>query len=108
VFALFEKKGFERYTLSTMSVAQQIALFQNAEIIVGALGSGLANVIFCNPTVRIVDIFQARRDCTIYYLCQTLGLSYQCVKTMEFIDDYDGQFDTIVPLDIMENLVRSL
>lgn len=105
VFKLFESKGFERYVLSEMSIVDQILLFNQAEIIVGALGSNLTNVIFCNPDARIFDIFQARRDCTIYYLCQNLGLAYQCIKTTEFIDQNDGHFDTTVPLDIIKNLV---
>ncbi len=108
VFALFEAQGFKRYVLSEMSIVDQILLFKNAEIIVGALGSNLTNVIFCNSKVRIFDIFQARRDCTINYLCQNLGLSYQCVKTTDFIDQNDGQFDTVVPLDIIKNLISDL
>lgn len=107
VFALFEAKGFKRYVLSTMSIVDQISLFKNAEIIVGALGSNLTNVIFCNNNVRVFDLFQARRDCTIYYLCQNLGLDYQCVKTVDFIDQNDGQFDTIVPLNIIEDLINN-
>lgn len=108
VFALFEAVGFERYVLSQLSVSDQIALFAQADIVVGALGSGLANVLFCKKDARVVDIFQARRDCTIYYLCQTLGLSYTCVKTTDFIEEHDGQYDTTVPLDVIENFIKSL
>lgn len=107
VFALFEAKGFKRYILSDMPVIDQIKLFKNAEIIAGPLGSSLTNVIFCNPKVRIFDIFLARRDCTIYFLCQNLGLEYNCVKTVDFIDENDGQYDATVPLDVIKNLTNS-
>jgi hypothetical protein len=107
VFAIFEEKGFKRYVLSNMSIKDQILLFKNAEIIVGALGSGLTNVIFCNDKVRIFEIFLARRDCTIYNLCQNLGLNYQPIKTVDFIDQNDGQFNATVPLDIFKNLTST-
>jgi capsular polysaccharide biosynthesis protein len=108
VFEKFAAQGFERYILSNLSLVEQIALFKNAEIIVGTLGSGLTNILFCNTDALVVDIFQARRDCTIYYLSQTLGLQYKCVKTMEFIDQNDGQFDMAMPLDVVEKLLDEL
>lgn len=108
VFELFQERGFERFELGNLSILEQILLFYNAEIVVGALGSGLANVIFCNKNCKVIDIFQARRDATIYYLCQSLELDYQCVKTTEFIDANDGQYDTTVPLEIIETLLKAM
>lgn len=108
VFALLEAQGFKRYTLSTMSNEKAIALFKNAEIIIGSSGSNLANVIFCDPNTMIVDIFQAKRDCTFNYIAQNLGLRYTCVKTMDFIDDNDGQFDSAIPLDTIKTLIHNL
>lgn len=108
VFALLEDQGFKRYTLSSMSNEKAIALFKNAEIIVGSSGSNLANIIFCDPNTMIIDIFQAKRDCTFNYIAQSLGLRYQCVKTMDFIDENDGQFDSAIPLDIIKTLLNTL
>ena len=108
VFEKFAAQGFERYILSSLSLIEQIALFKNAEIVVGTLGSGLTNILFCNKDALVVDIFQARRDCTIFYLSQILGLKYKCVKTMEFIDQNDGQFDMEMPLDVVEKLLDEL
>lgn len=108
VFELFRSQGFERYELSQLPVVQQILLFNQADIIVGSLGSGLSNILFCNKEAQIIDLFQARRDGCIYYLGQTLNLNYQCVKTVEFIDQNDGQYDSVVPLEIIQSLIESL
>lgn len=108
VFAIFQEKGFQRYTLSELSIVDQIRLFNQADIVVGALGSNLTNVIFCHPKAQVIDIFQTRRDATIYYLCQNLGLHYRCIKTMEFVDKNDGQFDAVVPLDLIKKLAQDL
>jgi hypothetical protein len=104
VFKFFEQYNFQEYVLSKMSIVEQIALFENAEIIIGSLGSGMTNVMFCNPDVKIFDIFQRRCDCTIYYMCQTLGLEYHPIKTMDFIDENDGQYDAIVPLESLDQI----
>jgi len=104
VFKYFEKYGFKKYVLGSMSLVEQIALFQGADVIIGSLGSGMTNVIFCKPDVKIFDIFQRRCDCTIFYMCQTLGLEYHPIKTMDFIDENDGQYDAIVPLESLKQI----
>ena len=104
VFQYFEKYGFKKYVLGSMSLVEQIALFQEADIIIGSVGSGMTNVIFCKPDVKIFDIFQRRCDCTIFYMCQTLGLEYHPIKTMDFIDEKDGQYDAVVPLESLEQI----
>ncbi|MBI2345151.1 glycosyltransferase family 61 protein [Candidatus Dependentiae bacterium] len=108
VFTYFEQYGFKKYVLGSMSIIEQIALFQGADIIIGSLGSGMSNVIFCKSDVKIFDIFQRRCDCTIFYLCQTLGLEYHPIKTMDFIDENDGQYDAVVPLESLEEILQYL
>lgn len=109
VFSLFEAQGFQRYYLTKMSVIEQILLFKNAEIIVSSLGSGLTNLIFCNPEVHIIELYQARRDCTLWNLSQMVDIkNHTCVKTTEFIDQDEGQYNTIVPLNVIEEVIYSL
>jgi capsular polysaccharide biosynthesis protein len=38
--------GFQRYELSRLSIREQIALFQRADMVIGAHGAGFANMIF--------------------------------------------------------------
>jgi capsular polysaccharide biosynthesis protein len=110
IFELLRDQGFERYFLTLMSIPEQILLFKNAETIVSAIGSGLTNIIFCDPTTRIIELYQARRDCTIWNLSQMVGLekNHLCVKTTEFIDQNEGQYDTLVPREIINELIAKL
>jgi hypothetical protein len=106
VFSLLLTHGFERYHLTRMSLIDQIMLFKNAEVIVSVLGSGLTNLMFCNPEVQVIELYQARRDSTIWNLSQMVGLqNHTCVKTTDFIDHYEGQYDTIIPLNIIEEVL---
>ena len=101
--------GFQRYHLTKLSFVEQIMLFKNAEIIIGPIGSGLTNILFCNKDVQIVELYQARRDPTIWNLSQMIGIkNHRCIKTTEFIDYREGQYDTEIPLEVIQEIINSL
>lgn len=105
LFELFAQQGFVRYSLGNISVLEQIALFHHADIIVAAHGAALVNIMFCKPTTKIVEIFQARSDCAIFYLAQTLQLDYQLIQTVDF-ENITGHENTYVPLFLMQNYIN--
>jgi capsular polysaccharide biosynthesis protein len=43
--------------LESMSVIEQAALFSQAEIIIAPHGSGLTNLIFCQPNTKVIELF---------------------------------------------------
>lgn len=53
---LFHEFGFEIVTPETMSFTEQVELFSECEIVVGESGAGMANVIFCDPGTKILEI----------------------------------------------------
>jgi capsular polysaccharide biosynthesis protein len=54
--AALEARGFKVVRPETLSVARQIALFRDADIIVAPTGAALANILFCKPTAKIFEI----------------------------------------------------
>lgn len=107
VFALFEQQGFQRYTLADMSVVEQILLFHNAQTIVAFHGAGLANILFCKPNTKLIEIFQTRGDSTYWYMSQVLGIEALSVPTVPF-SLTEGRDDTLVPLETIEKLLDLL
>lgn len=105
IFKLFEQYGFVRYNLAHLSLLEQVALFNNAKCIIGAHGTGFANLIFCKPNTHIIEIFQARSDCCFYYLSQLMNLDHYCIQTEDF-HDIDGNTNTSVPLFIIQNFIN--
>ncbi len=99
---------FERYELAKLSVVDQIHLFNQAEIIVCPQGTGLANCIFCNPNVKIIELFQGLNDATFWYLCQDLKLNYTAIQTTAFQEDYlcAWQSPTSIPLEIAKVIAQ--
>jgi hypothetical protein len=107
IFKEFEKYGFVRYELTNLSVEEQIMLFYNAEIIISPQGTSTANIIFCTPKTKVIEIFQGLNDCTFWYISQILNLNYTPIATIDFIDDYfkAWQSNTYMPISIIEKIV---
>lgn len=103
IFSFLQSKGYERYCLSELSFLDQASLFYNAESVIGAHGAGLTNIIFCKPGTQVIEIFQARSDCTYFYMAQQLHLKYDYIQTQEF-DEFYGYKDTAISLDLIKNL----
>lgn len=54
--ARLAERGFAIVYPEDMSVAEQIALFRDADVIVAPTGAALANTLFCKPTAKIFEI----------------------------------------------------
>ena len=53
---LLDTLGFKLIDPSKLSLAHQVELFSNGEIILGAHGAGLSNIMFCNPGTKLIEI----------------------------------------------------
>lgn len=49
-------KGFTPYKTGQLTFEQQIYLFKKAKIIVGAHGAAFANLAFCSPKTKVIEI----------------------------------------------------
>lgn len=97
IFELFKTKGFERYDTGTMSVAEQIALFAQAEIVVGEHGAGLTGVMFCNEGTKVIELFQALIDTSFWFPSQIFNLDYMPINTLNINADYFANWYQINP-----------
>ena len=57
VFGRLERHGFERVTPGRLPLAEQIALFSEAQIVVGTHGAGLTNIVFMPEGGRVIETF---------------------------------------------------
>ena len=56
VVEVLEQSGFVSILPESMSLAEQIAHFYHAEVIVAAHGSGLTNTIFCRQGTKVIEL----------------------------------------------------
>jgi len=69
--------GFDVFYLEEMDFADQIELFNGANVIVAGHGAGLANLVWSYPGTSIIEIFSDKvfNDCFARICCQ-LNLNY--------------------------------
>ena len=54
-------EGFLIVNLEELTLDEQVSLFSTASVVIGFHGAGLANIIFCNTNINIVEIVDS--DC---------------------------------------------
>jgi hypothetical protein len=72
--------GFEIVTPECLTLKEQVRIFQNAKVILGAFGAGLTNMLFCQPPSMILELqdpFFAPRE-WYWKLASTLGHEWRC------------------------------
>lgn len=57
VISVLKQYGFEICYLSNMSITDQSRLFNSARVVVAPHGAGLTNLVFCQPGIRVLELF---------------------------------------------------
>lgn len=77
VEALLAARGFRKVYLETCTLAEQVALFAGAEAIVAAHGASMANLVFCAPRTKVIEIFEPEYVNPCYWgVAQQVALDY--------------------------------
>ena len=66
ISSLLKKYNFEKIKLSDLTFEDQITYFSEAEIIVGAHGAGLCNLIFCSPMTKVIELTGYDYKCDVF------------------------------------------
>jgi hypothetical protein len=90
-----EERGFQVVRPGEHSLADEIALFSRASVIVGMHGAGLANILFA-PQARLVELVGSYGGPEYLSMCRGLGNRYTRVRCD---DRGDGVY---VDLDLLE------
>lgn len=69
--------GVRAVCLEDMTIGDEIQLLSRAALVVAPHGAGLANLVWCPPSARVVELFspKLKNDCYAR-VCSTLGLHY--------------------------------
>ncbi|WP_274362159.1 glycosyltransferase family 61 protein [Paenibacillus thermotolerans] len=57
IYRIVRPLGFRLVSSESMPVAEQIKLFASAEAVVAPHGAGLANIVFCRPGTKVIELF---------------------------------------------------
>lgn len=112
---LLDQAGFTLIHLEKLSLSKQIAIFANAEIVIGPHGAGLANIAFCYPDTKVVEINTPYRISSLFTrLANAASLEYHLhiaepvnVKRLDIQSGY-GESDMKVNLRCIEDILSRL
>lgn len=75
---LLQASGFEIVHLENMAFEEQVSLFSQVDIVVGAHGAGLSNMIFAPSSSRLLELVTPDRAIQCFEsICQTVGINYK-------------------------------
>ena len=84
-----KNKDFLIVKLSEFSFSEQIKLFSNAKIIIGSHGAGLTNIIFSEPSTKIIEIGNPNFDCYVFKNISNIqNLNYSFIKAKPAISEF--------------------
>lgn len=75
VMNILNEYGFNRYCLENQSVADNVQLFSQADIIIGPHGAGLTDIIFADDCT-LIELFGSKIKEPYELLADTLGVEY--------------------------------
>ena len=103
-----KNNGFKIVKLSELSFEEQVMTFRNADTIVGLHGAGYANLVFCTPSTKIVEIKANPNDIVIKSLANKNNLTYESISCKPEEIKSDNQFGHInVPIEKLKNILGS-
>ncbi|MCJ8010957.1 glycosyltransferase family 61 protein [Paenibacillus sp. KQZ6P-2] len=109
VTGLLDNYGFTTVVLEDLSVAQQIETFSSASVIVAPHGSGLANLAFCHPGTKIIELFARGYTPVCYWeMSNYLQLDYYSMVESGYLEPNQQHLfeqNIMLPLDRLEQLL---
>lgn len=82
VIDLLRDRGFDIIDPGNYSVPEQVEIFSNADIIIGAHGAGLTNIAYSN-NVNIVELFGQQKRTTFYRIAKLLNHNYTYIENKQ-------------------------
>lgn len=107
-----EPLGFVTASLSDKPFSEQAQLFFDADVIVAPHGAGLANLVFCRPGTKVLEIMPPNWMSPCYFiLAKSAGLRYSYLIANESVNEFAGKSaqsrDVAVPLSrFRESVLR--
>lgn len=96
LFDLLKTLGFERFTMSDLSVASQVKLFGEARIIVGVHGAAFTNLCFERLKPLVIEIFNKNYMPNMYEsICSHRKMDYRSISADQENDGPVNRFSNL-------------
>ncbi len=103
------RQGIEAVSVDRLSFAEQIELFRQASLVVGAHASSLTGILFCPPGAAVMELSPACQYRPHFNtLSGKLGLVHAVLPCPSWKDEFDGDLNVPLPrLRVLLNLLAA-
>jgi capsular polysaccharide biosynthesis protein len=110
VIRFLQEYGFEEVSLDRLSMQRQAASLASCEAVVAPHGAGLANIVFCDPGTKVIEIFSPELVTGIFWrLASQCRLDYYYVigagppetKGEDYQQSWSPRANIVVDLSIL-------
>jgi len=106
VMTILQKFGFERYYLIGMSVADQVNLFNGADVILSPHGAALTNLLWAKKGTKVLEIQNEKYFNHVFHqISMAVGLHYSTIILPDMTTDYDMEVDVKVLEKILYDFI---
>ena len=90
-----------------MKFSEEIDLFYNAECIVGLHGAGLANIVFCKPGTKVIELTNITTASMYEIIAKKNNLNYTSivVETKQSFSSQQGQIH--IPVSSLNKILEN-
>jgi len=100
-------KGFTKYKIENLNFLEEIYLFKNSSYIVGAHGAGLANLTFCKPGTKVIEIRAKNHSNSLYgKLSEINNLDYNLIKVDTFEKTNQSKGDIFLDIKYLDKFFK--
>tara|TARA_B100001057_G_C22832187_1_gene943801 strand:+ start:1289 stop:2392 length:1104 start_codon:yes stop_codon:yes gene_type:complete len=100
------EKGYSIISLSDFTFKDQIDLFNNASNIIGLHGAGFANLTFCNPNTRVLELKPKYAGSVIANLAEQNKLIYSEISSEPLKHSNNNQQGLIrIPINLLDKKI---
>lgn len=103
---LLKKNNYKFLSLSNLKFIDQVKLFKYAKSIVGLHGAGFANIVFCSPNTKILELKPHSSGDVIKNLSINNNLIYSDISIHAANNNNNDQFGHIeIPIDVLKEKI---
>jgi hypothetical protein len=109
VISLLETYGFEIVTMNQRSLAQQAALFAQAEAVIAPHGAALTNLLFVKPYTKVIELIPQGYANNCFYVLANYGqaqYSYLVGEDTHQVAILPHWRDIFIDLDKLQQIIK--
>ena len=101
------KNNFTLVKLHEMKFIDQVKLFNEAECVVGLHGGGFANIVFCEPKTKIIELKSTYSGNPIENLAKKNNLIYSSINVSPKQGLANQQGSIYIPIKSLSSLIEN-